>query len=94
MEPELAPGEARASFVSVGNELSFNADVVPIPGIGSVVPAVGSVKGGTRVTVAGHDLSGATAIALGGVAAAAYTIDSDPRSPPPHRPLRSLGPST
>jgi hypothetical protein len=51
--------------------------VVPVPGIGSIGPGAGSIKGGTKVAVSGHDLSGATAVAFGGVAAAAYTVDSD-----------------
>jgi hypothetical protein len=76
--PSLGLGETRASTGSSGNELSFNADVlVPVPVIASISPASGSIAGGTQVTIAGHDFTGASAVKFGDTPAAGYSVNSD-----------------
>jgi IPT/TIG domain/PASTA domain len=61
----------------VSDEFAFNADVQPLPGISSLSPASGPTAGGTSVTIAGHDFTGATAVSFGGAPAASFTGDSD-----------------
>ncbi|MDP9835267.1 uncharacterized protein YhjY with autotransporter beta-barrel domain [Neorhizobium huautlense] len=51
--------------------------VVPLPAITSVSPNTGSTLGGTAVTVSGTGLTGASALAFGGVAATSFTVVSD-----------------
>jgi IPT/TIG domain/PASTA domain len=58
-------------------ELAFNADVQPLPGISSLSPASGPTAGGTSVTIAGHDFTGATEVSFGSVPATSFTVDSD-----------------
>jgi len=85
-KPPLGVGEMRESFATFGNEISFNADVQPPPGIASISPASGTIAGGTSAVITGHDFTGATAVKFGTAPAASYTVDSDTRitavSPP------------
>jgi hypothetical protein len=71
----------------VGIEVGFDAiveptpvpvtpTVVPAPVISSVGPASGSFKGGTKVTITGSGLSGASAVSFGGFAATGLTAVS------------------
>ncbi len=76
-------------------ELAYNADVQPLPGISSLSPASGPTGGGTSVTIAGHDFTGATAVSFGAVPAASFTVDSDSQitavSPPGSRGAVDVG---
>jgi hypothetical protein len=59
----------------------------PVPLVVLVTPLVGSVSGGTEVTITGTGLSGATAVSFGGTAATSFTVDSDLQitaTTPPH----------
>ncbi|MFF9776706.1 IPT/TIG domain-containing protein, partial [Streptomyces sp. NPDC013978] len=49
---------------------------VTTPSLSSLSPIQGPVAGGTTVTLTGANLSGATAVQFGGVAAASFTVDS------------------
>ncbi|MEY4173010.1 MAG: hypothetical protein RI900_175, partial [Actinomycetota bacterium] len=48
----------------------------PPPVVTSVAPASGPTAGGTTVTLAGSNFTGATAVRFGGVAAASFTVTS------------------
>ncbi len=45
------------------------------PTVGSVSPAAGPLGGGTRVTISGQNLAGATTVLFGSQAATTYTVD-------------------
>jgi hypothetical protein len=47
-----------------------------LPTVAVIAPATGSTAGGTSVTITGTDFTGATAVTIGGVAAASFTVDS------------------
>ncbi|MGZ3318687.1 MAG: IPT/TIG domain-containing protein [Isosphaeraceae bacterium] len=83
--PALADNSTRAPtnvFIGeiggevVGAELAFNADVVPRPAIVLLSPPSGPIAGETTVSIAGHDLSGATAVRFGD-APASFSVISD-----------------
>jgi hypothetical protein len=50
--------------------------IVPPPVVSGVSPAVGSVDGGTQVTITGTDLAAATEVDFGGIAAV-FTVNDD-----------------
>jgi IPT/TIG domain/PASTA domain len=92
----LADGSTRGPDGVFGpEEIALNADVQPLPGITSLKPASGSIKGGTAVTIAGHDFSGTTAVSFGGAPAASFSVDSDTQisavSPPGSRGAVDVG---
>jgi hypothetical protein len=45
--------------------------------VSAVSPSDGATAGGDRVTITGHDFTGATAVSFGGVPAQSFTVDSD-----------------
>ena len=47
------------------------------PSVAGVTPAAGRATGGTVVTITGRGFTGATAVTVRGVAASAFTVDSD-----------------
>jgi subtilisin family serine protease len=47
-----------------------------LPTVSSVVPNIGPIAGGTSVTITGTNLTGATAVKFGTVAATTYTVNS------------------
>lgn len=49
----------------------------PLPTVTSAVPNNGSTNGGTNVILSGSNLTGTTAVAFGGTAAASFTVLSD-----------------
>jgi hypothetical protein len=53
--------------------------VVPMPAVTALSPSGGSAAGGDQVTITGTGFTGATGVAFGTVAAAAFTVDSDTR---------------
>jgi IPT/TIG domain/PASTA domain len=61
----------------IGARVNVSATFTPPPSITSVSPASGPRTGGTRVTVGGNDLTGATTLRFGGTSAARFTVDSD-----------------
>ncbi len=48
----------------------------PVPTVTSVTPSSGSTAGGTSATIAGTNLTGATAVKFGSTNAASYNVDS------------------
>lgn len=77
--PRLYLGETRTPDATFNTEAAFNADVQPPPGLRSVARQSGPNTGGTTVTVDGHDLSGATQVAFGGVPGTHLHVVSDDR---------------
>jgi hypothetical protein len=63
------------SATSSADQFTFVAPLA-VPSVSSVSPSSGSTAGGTQVTVTGSNLSGATAVDFGSVAAASYKVDS------------------
>jgi hypothetical protein len=61
----------------IGFRANVSATFTPQPGISSLSPSSGPRTGGTRVTITGHDLTGATAVSFGSRPAASFTINSD-----------------
>lgn len=59
-----------------GSRLNLSATLSLPPGIASISPSSGSIKGGTSVTIAGHDFSG-TSVSFGAVPAKSFTVNSD-----------------
>jgi hypothetical protein len=60
-----------------GKEIELSAEVQPMPEVESVGPRGGSIKGGTEVTIAGADLTGASAVTIGGKPAASFKVEAD-----------------
>jgi hypothetical protein len=65
------------SGTSSGNEVELSAEVQPAPAISEVAPGHGSVKGGTSVTIAGTNLTAASAVKFGTATATAFKVESD-----------------
>ena len=57
--------------------LNVEATVAIPPAIGRIGPTSGPTSGGTTVLLAGHDLTGATAVRFGSIPAASFTVNSD-----------------
>jgi hypothetical protein len=90
--PSLAEGSTLAPpYLSNDTELGFNAEVQPPPGVTSVSPASGSLSGGTSVMIAGHDFTGATAVAFGNTPASSFTVNSDTQITATSPPASALG---
>lgn len=60
-----------------GQEVELNAEVQPAPAIDAVVPSLGSIAGGTTVTITGTNLTAASAVKFGGTPAASFAVESD-----------------
>ena len=56
--------------------LVLAAGFVPAPTVSAVTPASGPATGGTKITIAGTGLTGATGVSFGGAAAASFTVNS------------------
>lgn len=78
-EPSPVPvsvvGVSKVAGVSAGgfHMLGFGE---PIPTVSTVTPAQGPNAGGATVTIEGGDLTGASAVMFGGVAAKSFVVDS------------------
>ena len=78
---------ANTSAISSADQFTYEA----APTVTALSPTSGALVGGTSVTITGTNLTGATAVDFGVQAATAYTVVSQPRSPPPRPPsLRHL----
>jgi len=75
--PALPNGATLPIMGPLPNEIAFNADVQPPPGITGVNSPTGSIKGGTSVVISGHDFTGATGVKFGSVSASSFTVNSD-----------------
>ena len=62
------------SPVSAGDKFTYQAPVVPVPAVAGVSPSSGPTTGGTSVTITGTDLSGASGVSFGGVAATGVSV--------------------
>jgi alpha-tubulin suppressor-like RCC1 family protein len=65
--------------VSAGeyHSLAYGVPGPPCPGITSITPRIGRVRGGTSVTITGTNLSGATAVKFGANNATSFTVNSE-----------------
>lgn len=76
--PALGEGVGKAPAGTVAeNEIAFNAEMQPVPAVSAISPAKGSIRGGTEVSISGHDLGGATSVKFNGVPAATFPGGSD-----------------
>jgi hypothetical protein len=77
--PRLGEGEARTTELEElsAGEVAFNADIQPAPTVSGYSPSSGPINGGTRVTISGTDLTGATSVTFGGIPAVSYSVDSE-----------------
>jgi IPT/TIG domain-containing protein/PASTA domain-containing protein len=57
-------------------EIELSAEVQPTPSVTGLSASLGSIAGGTEVTIAGTDLNGASAVKFGELSAS-YTVKSD-----------------
>jgi alpha-tubulin suppressor-like RCC1 family protein len=73
--PVTVTGLGRVAGIAAGgsHSLSFGP---PAPSVSSVTPATGPQGGGTVVTIAGANFSGATAVDFGSSAASSFTVNS------------------
>ena len=60
-----------------GKETELSAEVQPAPSIEKLENFSGSVAGGTKVTIKGDDLNGASEVKFGKKAATSFTVDSE-----------------
>ncbi|WP_297417468.1 chitobiase/beta-hexosaminidase C-terminal domain-containing protein [Clostridium sp.] len=79
--PAGSPGVADITVVtSGGTSATGSADQftysIPAPTVTGITPSLGSIAGGTTVTITGVNFSGATAVKFG-IANATYNVDSD-----------------
>jgi len=58
-------------------EIELSAEVQPTPTVTGLSVGVGSIAGGTEVTITGTDLNGASAVEFGELPAVGYTVKSD-----------------
>lgn len=75
--PPLDGATVAPSGVESGQEIELSAEVQPAPAIASIAPGSGSIAGGTTVTIAGTNLSGASAVKFGSTPATGFTVESD-----------------
>lgn len=75
--PALSDGQTATPFLgSTDAEAGFNAEVQPVPTVTGVAPAAGPRAGGNQVQIKGTDLTGASAVKFGEVAAASFQVES------------------
>ena len=88
------PAVASPGFVTIdvttpygGADSPFGFEFVAAPTLTGVAPATANAAGGTTLVLSGSGFADATAVVLGGVAARAFTVESDSRITaiaPPH----------
>ena len=71
-------GAVAVSVTTIGGTTSAPGTYtyIPAPGVSGLAPTSGPEAGGTPVVITGTDLTGATGVTFGGVAATSYTVDS------------------
>jgi hypothetical protein len=87
-QPGLSPGQVQAmanasaeaaaiskSLGAIDTEVALPSTTVPV--VSSISPATGVAAGGDSVTINGSGLTGATAVSIGGVPVASFTVASD-----------------
>jgi hypothetical protein len=74
---DQSPGATSPYVSGPGGKLPVSAQIVLQPGVASLSPSAGPTSGGTPVTIAGHDFTGATGVSFGGVPASSFTVNSD-----------------
>lgn len=75
--PPLDSATVAPSGTVDGKEVALSAEVQPAPAIGSISPILGSVAGGTSVTITGTDFNATSAVRFGGTPASGFTVDSE-----------------
>jgi formylglycine-generating enzyme required for sulfatase activity len=69
----LTPG---TTFYDIGFRVARDVVPAPAPTVSSVSPASGSTLGGTAITITGANLTGASSVTVGGVAATSVVVVS------------------
>lgn len=59
-----------------GEEIGFNAEILPAPTVAGISPTRGPAAGGTKVTITGTDFAKVTKVSFGATAAASYKVES------------------
>jgi hypothetical protein len=72
----LGPNPSPVGSNPVGEELGFNAEILPAPTVSGISPTRGPSAGGTKVTITGTDFAKVTKVSFGAVAAASYKVES------------------
>jgi hypothetical protein len=75
--PPLEGATLPPSKSETGKEIELSAEVQPTPVITKVSPSIGSVLGGTKVTITGTDFNGASEVKFGELTAASLQVDSE-----------------
>lgn len=75
--PPFDAATVAPSGTAAGKEIELSAEVQPAPAIASIAPSFGSVTGGTSVKIVGTNLSTASAVKFGAIAATGFTVESD-----------------
>lgn len=76
--PTVPDGVAAPSFPGSSSfELGYNAEILPPPVATGISPGVGSVKGGTAVTIVGANLAELRGVSFGSVPAGSFTASAE-----------------
>ncbi|HKO38828.1 MAG TPA: IPT/TIG domain-containing protein [Solirubrobacterales bacterium] len=73
--PDGATGNAIGVFEN--QSFTFSADVLPPPAVTTILPASGSLVGGTPVAIAGSDFTEVRSVSFGDAPAASFTVVSE-----------------
>jgi len=72
-----ARSSKNSAKVLANADVAYAAIETDAPTITSIAPATGAAAGGTAITVTGRDLTGATALTIGGTACTSRVVVSD-----------------
>lgn len=75
--PPLAEGASGPAIGPFSGQFTFNADVLPPPGVATAGPTSGSILGGTPVVIAGHDFVDVSAVKFGDLPAQSFAVASE-----------------
>ncbi|HEX5609067.1 MAG TPA: PASTA domain-containing protein [Solirubrobacterales bacterium] len=76
--PSVPDGVTGLSFPGSSSfELGYNAEILPPPVATGISPGVGSVKGGTAVTIVGANLAELRGVSFGGIPAGSFTASAE-----------------